>query len=89
MSEENAWKEFSAEYAVLHAKALTADQRQQVVKDVFGSGWGINNAHQYRIDLQSYELSLRAVEEERDALKEELAEVSADRDSWRSVTRYD
>ena len=29
------------------------------------------------------------LERERDALKEELEEVSADRDSWRSVTRYD
>ncbi len=39
--------------------------------------------------ILQWDATLRAVEEERDALKEELAKVSADRDSWRSVTRYD
>ena len=76
-------------------RALTTEEREAAIHWVCEVARGPQSDYagglilMYENHLEANEEKLSAVEKERDALKEELEEVSADRDSWRSVTRYD
>lgn len=75
----------AGECGMSNPSPLTVEQRRIVVHDVFETAWGCNNAHEYRKDLRSYELSLRAVEKALSAAKLLLEYAGDDALIWEAV----